>query len=351
MEIIFDPKKSKSNQYVILLTSLFSESGLKIHSVSEAFSSFKKFKSIKIAHLNWYENLTGSSKIEHLFSFIKKILKLFLLKIFNKKIVWTMHNKLPHDQKTIFLKKILIRVLLSISDKIIIHSRSTTEILDSFGANIKRKIQYVPHPDYIQIYGDRILKNVDIQSSVLNLLFMGAVKPYKNIELLIDAAKSFPNDVKLTIAGNPSSQGYKTLLEKHAENTPNITLDLRFIPDEQIPEYLNQCDLLALPYDMKSSLNSGTVILAFSYGKTVICPEIGTISDFKDTENILSYTYASQSEHIEKLKSKIGEAINYKRSNNNAFNVFGENMFNKVMINNNKVDVASQLLGMYRRIA
>ncbi|MGX7835548.1 glycosyltransferase, partial [Campylobacter fetus subsp. venerealis] len=128
---------------------------------------------------------------------------------------------------------------------------------------------------------------VDKSDTRLKLLFLGAIKPYKNIELLIDLAKKFPLDIQLTVAGNPSSDSYRSELEALALDTQNIKLDLTFIPDEELPGYIHESDLLILPYSLASSLNSGTVILAFSYGRTVICPRIGTIDDLKAGDNVL----------------------------------------------------------------
>src|SRR5690606_39824303 len=108
----------------------------------------------------------------------------------------------------------------------------------------------------------------------------------------------------------------------------NIELKLKFIPDQEIPTLINEADLLVLPYDLKSSLNSGTAILAFSYGKSVICPEIGTISDLGQIKNnVLHYQYASDKEHLSQLSTKIQDALHLKEKDSSIFSSMGNRMY------------------------
>jgi hypothetical protein len=56
------------------------------------------------------------------------------------------------------------------------------------------------------------------------------------------------------------------------------------------------------PYDKKSSLNSGAMLMAFSYGKTVMVTDIAMADDFNENM-IYKYRYSSEIEHIEVLKT------------------------------------------------
>src|SRR5690606_12242868 len=122
--------------------------------------------------------------------------------------------------------------------------------------NLKVKIVHIPHPDFVNVYGPMVAETLEARNPKLQLLFIGAIKPYKNIELLIGLAKKFPETIHLTIAGNPNSDSYRRELETLAKEMRNITLELKFIPDEELPTYIHQSDLLILPYSLDSSLNS-----------------------------------------------------------------------------------------------
>src|SRR5690606_21936083 len=144
------------------------------------------------------------------------------------------------------------------------------EIISSRYPDAVERLFYLPHPDFIGSYGPIPPATEQASPTPLRLLFIGAVKPYKNIELLIKVAGEFKDEVSLTIAGKPNTSAYRQTITELAASAGNIKLMLRFIPDHELPLLMAASDLLVLPYDLESSLNSGTVILAFSYKKTII---------------------------------------------------------------------------------
>ena len=73
-----------------------------------------------------------------------------------------------------------------------------------------------------------------------------------------------------------------------------------FVENDDIGCLMKAADILIQPYDIKSSLNSGSCYLAFSFERTVICPEIGSTMEFPP-ELTYTYDYASDVEHREAL--------------------------------------------------
>jgi glycosyltransferase involved in cell wall biosynthesis len=331
MKISFSPFESKDNKYVdIMLNIIQSIEGIEVYPfVWKKFFLFSNnIWSADIVWLNWYETNTGTLKG------ILKITVLFLLKKLNrKKIIYTLHNKKPHDlRKTCFLK-LFQNSIYYFSDIIVIHSKLSEQ---EISVKYRQKIQYIPHPNYIEEYGS-IIANEQTNTK-LNLLFWGQIRPYKNIELLINAVSQFScEEVELTIAGSSNSQEYQRKIMNLIKHK-NIKSVFKFIDNDEINVFISPYDLLILPYDTGSSLNSGMVILSFSYSKTVICPNIGTISDMEN-KKFLSYTYSNKKEHIEKLVKQIQKAIDLKRSNINIFNEWGKIMFEEVKVNNSKEKV------------
>ncbi len=151
----------------------------------------------------------------------------------------------------------------------------------------------------------------------------------------------------MTIAGNPNSESYRSELEMLAKGISNITLELKFIPDSDLPNYIHKSDLLILPYSLESSLNSGTVILGFSYGRTVICPRIGTIDDLEAGEDVFDYSYKTDSEHKEALVRHVQIAIKIHENNPKSLIEAGHRMKDLVLVKNNKQLVTDKLTGLY----
>src|SRR5690554_3006865 len=306
MHIIFNPSVNEENKYIEIMVRALQENGFKVHSLDNFFSSKPHFQSIKLVHLNWFENVDDSSFRSALRSFVRKMFVLSVIRMSGKKLVWTMHNRASHEKRTGWFSRTITRCLIRWSDRIIIHSEKSREIIGDQYPVAAEKLFYLPHPDFIGTYGPIPPALEQDISGPLKLLFIGALKPYKNIELLIKAAGEFNEEVSLTIAGKPITSAYKQIIEEMADAAGNIQLTLEFIPDHALPGLMQQADLLILPYDLDSSLNSGTAILAFSYKKTVICPEIGTIEDLKEAKNqTLHYRYQSEVEHWQQLRLQI----------------------------------------------
>ena len=347
---IFSPISSTDNKYVEIITSMLRESGYERFKLS-SLMNFSVISKCKVIHLNWYENIYDRNKFSATISFLKKFSILCIIKLFRMKLMWTMHNKQQHDSNNKTYSSLIFNLLVKWSDIIIVHSQISKDILikqyPRIGEKIIKKIQHIPHPNYINSYG-KIVSEQKKSNSLLEILFIGKIKPYKNIELLIDVVKSINSDnIHLKIAGDIISNDYKLKLENRINGYKNISLEPKFIPDDYIPNLLSTCDLLVLPYDISSSLNSGTVILAFSYSKTVICPEIGTIMDFKNRDNILTYSYSSKDEHFQQLYEKISEAILLKEQDEFIFNKMGENMYKQVLEQNNYEYIKNTLNEIY----
>lgn len=350
IKIIFNPCENKENQYIAILVNELEKHDFEVSRLDDFLSSRAHFKSIQLLHLNWFENLDDSSSKSMWKSYFRKLVVLAAVKFGKKKLVWTMHNRLSHEKKSGKLSRALTRKLVSQADAIVIHSAASREILHSQYPNLQPKIVHIPHPDFIHVYGPMLPESPEKRTPQLKLLFLGAIKPYKNIELLIEVAKKFPQAVHMTIAGNSNSDTYRSELQKLAEEASNISLELKFIPDGELPNYIHQSDLLILPYSLESSLNSGTVILGFSYGRTVICPRIGTIDDLNGGEDVFDYRYETKLEHIEALEKQIQTAINQHQKNPNSVIEKGHRMRELVLKKNNKQDVTHSLIKLYKSL-
>ncbi len=175
---------------------------------------------------------------------------------------------------------------------------------------------------------------------------------YKNIELLIDVFNEFAEntDVALTIAGNCKDEKYSEKLRSSIKNN-NIKCDFRFIPDEDVVSYMNRHSILVLPYSLESSLNSGTIFLAFSYKRTVISPLIGTLKEFGDADFFYTYNYANYQEHKRNLKDTINQAIKDWQANKTIFFEKGLKAYYRVKKDNSFEKIAELYKVLFQEIS
>lgn len=299
------------------------------------------FFKIKVFHFNWIENEISENFLVSKFQYYIKKMFISLSKKLGKKIIWTFHNKKPHDTNEKEYINNFINFMMDISDNIIVHCKESFEYLKGY----ENKIVYMPHGNYIgnyKINSSDLRENFNIKSNELVFMFIGQIKKYKNIEILIEAFnKANISNSKLIIAGNCKSLEYRKKLREQV-SSDNIIFSFKFIENEEITKYLNTADILVFPYDIKSTLNSGSIIMSFSYKKTVISPLIGTLKDIK--ENFYySYKYNTEEDHLINLMKKIEEVYTKYNENNNILNYYGLESYNYVkeknswLISRNKI--------------
>ncbi|WP_028298771.1 glycosyltransferase [Olivibacter sitiensis] len=355
IKIVFDPLDSAENKYVPIIVSEIKKNGITLISLSEALSKYKLFRQVSCFHLNWFENLDEKSALKQWVLFGKKILLLILIKMHGAKVIWTMHNRTPHNKNHRFLKKWLRNFIVWIADVIVIHSNESAKLINK---RQRMKALYIPHPNYIDAYPAFCYKDSTLkkgryarnESKTVKLLFLGAIRPYKNIELLISMASAFMNRLELKIVGEPISGEYRLKLQSKIRDAKNIILETRFLPDSEISREIAQCDAMIMPYDLESSLNSGTVYLAFSHKKTVICPLIGSIMDIPiGDRKLYTYTYDNnaKSDHFKKLSSTLEELLNDLDKNPGTLEEYGNSMFSYLAVNHKNDVIGSKLSQIY----
>lgn len=350
MDIIFNPPDNAENQYIRILVDELRTRGYRIHPLDTLFSGYRHFRSVKLVHLNWFENIDDSNLFTVLRSFFRKLVVLVAIRLSGKALVWTMHNRASHEKGAAWFSGVITRLLVRWSDVIVIHSGQSEDVLASYGAKVLQRVAYVPHPHFIGVYGDAVAAHPG-DGEALKLLFIGMVKPYKNLELLIDVVCAFGQQVQLTIAGRAVDDGYRQQLAERVADTGRVTLLPYFIPDGELTRLLAQADAVVLPYDLSSSLNSGTAILAFSYKKTVVCPEIGTISDLGDRRaDTFCYRYDTDAQHRTALRQQVELALARKRRDLHALVDMGERLYQHVAVAHSPQRIGDELARLYRHL-
>jgi glycosyltransferase involved in cell wall biosynthesis len=166
---------------------------------------------------------------------------------------------------------------------VIAHSQAARALLEARYGPLPRCV-VIPHGSYVGLYGpprDRAASRLELGLPAAGpvLFNFGALRPYKNIEQLIDVFATLPLEARgtLLIAGAPKSQAYAEELRWRAVAVPGVELRATYIPDEQLPTYLAAADLVVLPY--RSLLTSGILLWALSYARPVVAPAFGPVRE------------------------------------------------------------------------
>lgn len=184
------------------------------------------------------------------------------------------HNLFDHDAG--LLKRWLARLLLSPADAYIVHSSEQASLLRSHFSD--KTVIIHPHPTYDRFPAPTTLLP---KRGRLELLFFGFIRPYKGLDILIDAlARIGDEQVYLTVVGESWHQPDE--LRKRIENmhAPNIELHLDYVDDQTAADFFGRADLVVLPY--RSATGSGVAAMAFHYDCPVLATRTGAFPDVID---------------------------------------------------------------------
>lgn len=195
----------------------------------------------------------------------------YILKRVRGKKAVILHNAEFHENW--FLGNYLTQnALRSVSEIIVLSENGKTGAHRLFP---RHKITVFPHPNY-DCY---IHETPSVSEKIYeNLLFFGYIKPYKGLDILLNALPKVlvsKPELTLTIAGEIYGKDIYSPLIRKLGIEKNVFFHNCFIKDSEVKDYFLKADAVVLPY--RSATQSGIVQLAFSFHKPVItsaCPGI-----------------------------------------------------------------------------
>ena len=197
-------------------------------------------------------------------------------------IVWTAHNDRPHETFYPGWARFAYRAVARRSSAVIAHSRAAAEVVVQSYAPTRLPF-VIPQGHYIGVSGPPVSRkdarvSLGLDPNVPILLNLGTLRPYKGLELLLDAFASLPADVAhLLIVGSVKSSAYARSLAERVERTPGARLFAEYVPDAEMPRYVGAADVVVLPY--RHMLTSAMLQWAMSYGRAVIAPSFGPVAE------------------------------------------------------------------------
>jgi glycosyltransferase involved in cell wall biosynthesis len=105
-------------------------------------------------------------------------------------------------------------------------------------------------------------------------LFFGYIRPFKGLDIALNAWKKLKSDVVLLVAGEP---WWNTTEARGPRPEANIKYDLRFIPDSEVATYFSAADVVLAPYRIEAQ--SGVALTAFHFARPVIASRVGGLPE------------------------------------------------------------------------
>ncbi len=194
-----------------------------------------------------------------------------LLKRVKAKVLFICHNVFPHERFP--FDKELTESVMKRGDYYILHSKKEADELLGIVPDAKYAVNM--HPTYSVF---NMGKSPDEGEDGGRLLFFGFVRPYKGLDILLQAMKLLPDVVRLDIVGD-----FGDLHDKYMALIDALGLKDRvwiregYVPDKEVEKYFRRCDAVVLPYI--EATQSGIAQIAFGFKKPVISTTAGGLAE------------------------------------------------------------------------
>lgn len=222
-------------------------------------------------------------------------------------LVWTVHNAEPHECYHPDIARRTVHHTIKQCHTVITHHYATrTYLNDHYPHNTP--IQIIPHGHAKHPFGPlpsrrTARQQLGFDNDTPVFLYLGMIRRYKGIELLIDAMELLPH-VHLIVAGHPADRAYLSELHHLTARRINVTLRPRFLPDNEAGVYLAACNALVLPY--RNITTSGMLVAAQAAGVVCIVPNLPSLLEqVKDGETGFVY----HADHVNSLVNALERAM------------------------------------------
>ena len=219
------------------------------------------------------------------------LIALPLLKVVGCNISFVIHDAIPHagDSKVFNL---IQRFVLYCSAKSLIFVSETQKKYMEKSVLLRRKEHYIiKHPSFFHYFD---YKSYFFQNSKpeFDFVFFGRIEPYKGLNLLISAFKrllSVHPDATLLLCGSGKVESLDF------EAIPGVSVDLRYIPDSEVPSIICKAKVVALPY--LGGTQSGVMTIANDFNRLCVStPVEGLVEQGEYTGvNIFSENFSAES--------------------------------------------------------
>ena len=289
MKVVFT-LSGTGNPYLQLLTNALEAVGVEIDSTQPGrfFLWRYVFRHGRpdIFHLQWHHNFFIATQLPHsLLRSIQFFMQVLTLKLLGTRFVWTIHNIVNHERRQTAWELQMCRLLARLVDGLIVHCPAAIPVVTTAYQIKPERLHVVPLGHYAACYPPALDRKearqlLDLPADETRLfLFFGQVRQYKGLEHLISAFTNLQSEqVRLIITGKPYPLDLGRTLSAQADQDPRIIINFDFIPEDRLIAYLSACDLVVLPY--RDLLTSSAAIMAASYSRPILIPELGCMNEF-----------------------------------------------------------------------
>lgn len=231
------------------------------------------------------------------------------------RLVWTIHNALPHDTRHRWAEIELAQFLVDEADAVHVLTEATFDevralyTLDRSNVSIIEIASYLgEYPDWVSRESAR--RRLGLEPDEKVLIALGGIRPYKGLDRLLSVFEDLAEKdsaLRLLIAGRPGRQPGIEKLRNACENSPRVVAHFDYLPDDHLQVWLGAADLAVLPY--RAVLNSSAFKLAETFGLPVLAPRTGALLAEEGRAHVRLFDPGTDESFVDELESAIHDFV------------------------------------------
>jgi glycosyltransferase involved in cell wall biosynthesis len=215
-------------------------------------------------------------------------------------LVLTAHDILPREARA--GRRAAQRRLYDHFDAVVVHSEhGRRRLTDELGLDPER-VHVIAHGAFAHLAAEPAdgAEPPPLQTEEPVVLCFGLMRPYKGIDLLLEAWKGIA-DAELWIAGMPRMD----ISSLQAAAPGSVRFVPRFIGDDELPMYFRRADLVVLPY--REIDQSGVLFTALAFGKPLLLSDVGGFPEIAATGAARTFPSGDATALQESLSELLGD--------------------------------------------
>jgi glycosyltransferase involved in cell wall biosynthesis len=198
------------------------------------------------------------------------------------RIAWMVHNARPHEG-AVALWRPLLTLGIAPGDVCLTHAESELRALRELG--VRSELRHTTHPAPATLAaradGAAVRRALGIAADEVVFLFLGYVRAYKGVDVLLDALARLAPDGppwRAVIAGEWYVD--RAAAERAVARPPlagRVEIIDRYLPSAEVARQLAAATVVVLPY--RAGTQSGVVPLAYAHGRGVVTTRVGGLAE------------------------------------------------------------------------
>ena len=260
---------------------------------------------VKLLHIHWLDQLySWGWKTPPRFG--RFVGKLSLARSLGYKIVWTMHNVMPHERSFPLIDVLARFAVVGLANAIIVHCEyARQQVSERFLR--KHGIHVIACGNYMASYPQSISRQqarttLNVGKDAFVYLYFGRIRPYKGVEDLVRAFQRLDvQGTDLLIVGACPSEDQEDALRDLVSGDRRIKMFLEFVSDEAVQRFFAATDVVVAPF--REVLTSSSVILGLSFARPIVAPAQGCLPEVISPQAGILYDPLDEEALVEALRA------------------------------------------------